>query len=116
MEKCYLDYLQNFESYLQHFSISLYGTTGNISNSSNIVIRSENFFPKSKDKSTLANIDKSSFFSENEDDDDEISESDVNVRNITKVSTQKFTKLSLSGASDLDNLRKNSSNLKMAWI
>ena len=124
--KSFLDYLKNFESYLQHLSINLYGTNDknvvggtNLSNISKLNLKSSR--NEAKD---LKKFEKFNNFGEDDDDyDDEDDEDDdyddedddSDAKSNTRSRKQNQTRFTVLPGTDMES-KKQSNRLKIAWI
>lgn len=119
IEKCYLDYLKNYESYLQHLSINLYGSNGRVLNRGNSITMNDEFISSTnthlKPNMNEENSEDKSFDSSNYDDDEEDEDDDESTRN-AKKQTQRFSVLPASGAIDIEARRNQANSLKQAWM
>jgi hypothetical protein len=103
IEKSYLNYLKNFESYLQHLSIDLHKTSGDVipndkSNKRKVYTNSEYY---------ASSINKSNYSNSTE---DLIAVSKVK----TKIDCQEFTRFTEESCLETSTFELN--NLKVAWI
>lgn len=135
LDKCYLDYLKEFEQYLKHMSVSLYG---NFSYKSNEVFEDESslgsdfgFSVNANKRSSLTREKDSDVFDTNERflevDSDDVEE-DIKYKNDLKITANRFSNLLQTGKNERceNRIRNNAnssnteinsnSNFKMAWM
>lgn len=124
--KSYFDYLKNFESYLQHMSINLYGT--NDKNVDSEMMSKLNLKSNLKDVKNFKKFENFNDYGDDDDDDDDEDDyddedddedDDRSLKKSKKPIQNKFSSLATGASEEINNkksAKNQSSSLKMAWI